>query len=98
MDRADCDFEYLRWPGKYPHVYRAYVCESRHPNGKTYWAAPRYKEQRRRSLPPPLREVLAWCDDQFGRPSGNRWTYVYPGGTIRFRNEADAFIFKMRFC
>ncbi|RYD40986.1 MAG: hypothetical protein EOP83_34530 [Verrucomicrobiaceae bacterium] len=42
--------------------------------------------------------VINWCIDQYGGPERNRWTYSVSGKEILFRSDADASVFKMRWC
>lgn len=43
------------------------------------------------------REVIEWCNDQFGAKCWNgRWCCTYGGTSFWFQRDEDAFAFKMR--
>lgn len=50
----------------------------------------------------PHREVFEWCREQFGPecepPRSSRWSSSVRYTNYWFRNHADAFAFRMRWC
>lgn len=47
-------------------------------------------------------QILEWCSEHFGppgpKPLGSRWMMAGDGFFFYFRDEDDAFAFRMRWC